>query len=412
MRENDPASSAIFSSDRSGEPLGPPDIPGYRLGDILGRGGMGCVYAARQVDPERDVAIKVLRSEIGSDASRRRFLREIGLLARIRHHSVVRILDAGATEQGNPYYIMERVEGRSWADAVRACPSDRERLTLFLQLCDGVAFLHREGILHRDLKPGNLLVDGDGRVRILDFGLARTVAASQLDVTRAGQPLGTLQYMSPEQWRNSSRVDGRTDVYSLGVILYELLGGEIGDELISSSELWLEDRSLHFRAARELTIDPQLCAVLEKALELDPDARLASLEALALDLRRYLTDRPVLARRTPMLRRAQLFARRNASSLGHIALIVTVLAGCFIAAQVQRERAVRSREHTESRVELATRVCADFLAEAEALGVDSPEWSRTVTQLVQMLDAIPVDRDEPAELTRLREHARELLARR
>jgi serine/threonine protein kinase len=376
-------------SEEGGIPFAPPHVPGYRLGAPLGRGGMGVVFRATQLEPDREVALKVLRGELSSPRARERFRREVEVLARIRHRSIVRILDAGVTEEGHPYYAMELVEGESWNQALESLDTERrplrERLALFLQVCEGVSYLHREKVLHRDLKPGNLRVDRAGRARILDFGLVRTVGGSAAEVTRAGEPLGTSQYMSPEQWRDSTTVDGRTDVYSLGVILFELLGGTLSDELLSSRDLWRPDLSLRNRARDELTVGADLQAIVERALEMDPEARISDPSALALDIRRFLTDRPVLARRTPPVRRARLFVRRHAAPLRRLGICLALLLTGTIIAASEWDRAERFRRAAEARSENTLEVCAFVLDE---LGTGTWEGKIPVDEMILTVDAV------------------------
>lgn len=380
-------------------PFAPPRIPGYELGEPLGSGGMGVVFRARQLEPRREVAVKVFRGELGSPRALARFRREIEVLASIRHRAVVRILDAGVTEEGCPYHAMELVVGTPWREHV-ADPglSRRDRLALFLQVCEGVAHLHREGVLHRDLKPGNLFVDAQGRARILDFGLARAASASAAEVTRPGEPLGTSQYMSPEQWRDAHSVDGRSDVYSLGVILYELLGGTLGEEIISSQDLWDDDRSLGRRAREELDVDADLKAIVERALEADPEDRTPNPEELALDLRRYLTDLPVLARRTPPLRRARLFLRRHAEPLRRLAVAGLILVVGTLASASDWRSSARYRDVTEAHVASTIGACEFILDEldtgAAAGKLKRDELIETLDEVIAVLGTLGTERGE------------------
>jgi len=394
-------------------PFAPPRIAGYELEELLGSGGMGVVFRARQLEPRREVAVKVLRGEMTSPRALARFRREIEVLARIRHRSIVRILDAGVTEEGYPYHTMELVVGTPWREAV-ASPtlSLRDRLALFLQVCEGVAHLHKEGVLHRDIKPGNLRVDAHGRVRILDFGLARAASASAVEVTRPGEPLGTSQYMSPEQWRDAHAVDGRTDVYSLGVVLYELLGGTLDEEIVSSQDIWEEERSLRLRAREELAVDRDLRAIVECALEVDPEARTPDPEALALDLRRYLTALPVLARRTPPLRRARLFLRRHAEPLRRLAIAGSILVLGALASAGDWIYSARLRDRTEAKVESTLEACDFILHELEggaAAGMlRREEVTETLDEVLAVLATIRAEQEGASPALPLIERAEAL----
>ena len=211
--------------------LGPETLPaGHRLGAwaivrLLGSGGMGEVYEARRADGQYQgrAAIKRLKRGMDSAAVLRRFEQERQALARLSHPHIARLLDAGADTTGLPYFVLEHVDGRHLDEAARGLPL-RERLGLFLQLADAVAHAHRHLLVHRDLKPGNVLVDGDGQVKLLDFGIAKALDPTDGDTTQAGVRPYTPHYASPEQVRGEP-VSTATDLYSLGVLLYQMLTG-------------------------------------------------------------------------------------------------------------------------------------------------------------------------------------------
>jgi hypothetical protein len=226
------------------EPVGPDPLEGRDLGDVviarlIAQGGMGRVYEARQRSPARTVAVKVMRPSRRSPAAVQRFRREAERLGRLRHPGIAQVFTAGACRlEGDetPYFVMEFIAGAE--SLVRACErrglTPRRRLEVFLAGCEAVAHGHAAGVVHRDLKPGNVLVDADGRPKVIDFGIARLMEDDSAGFTETGTYLGTRQYSSPEQCAGG-QVDARTDVYSLGVILHELLTGKLPYELTGTS---------------------------------------------------------------------------------------------------------------------------------------------------------------------------------
>ncbi|MEM7249222.1 MAG: serine/threonine-protein kinase, partial [Acidobacteriota bacterium] len=208
----------------------------YRLGRLLGVGGMGSVYEAEQERPHRRVAVKLLQAWLGSDAAGRRFEREAEFLGQLSHPGIAGVIESGLhrDEQGGltPWIAMELVDGRPIREHAEALElSSQERVGLILQACEAVSHAHSKGIVHRDLKPDNILVDRSGRVRVLDFGVARAMTEPEVATTKltmVGDIVGTLSYMSPEQaCGHSDQVDERSDLYSLGVVAYELLSGRL-----------------------------------------------------------------------------------------------------------------------------------------------------------------------------------------
>ncbi len=238
-------------------------FPQLEILEILGQGGMGVVYRARQRGLERDVALKVLPPEVGQDPEfADRFTREARALARLSHSSIVSVFDFGRAG-GLYYFIMELVDGPNIRQLLKAGRlSAREALAVVPQICDALQYAHEEGIVHRDIKPENVLIDRKGRVKIADFGLAKLIQRKETDTTLTGprQVMGTLHYMAPEQLERPAEVDHRADIYSLGVMFYEMLTGEL--------PLGRFEPPSH-RAA----VDGRLDGVVLKSLERDPDRR-------------------------------------------------------------------------------------------------------------------------------------------
>src|SRR5262249_54983221 len=210
----------------------PPRIGRYRILRLLGEGGMGAVYEAEQDNPRRPVALKVVRPGLVSPGLLKRFAQEAQILGRLHHPGIVPIYEAGVAEDGQPFFALELILGATLDEYVRRHALDpAARLGLLAQVCDAVQHAHEHGVIHRDLKPGNILVDEAGQPKVLDFGVARATDADLVTSTghtRPGQLVGTLSYMSPEQVAaDPAAVDQRSDVYALGVILFELLASRL-----------------------------------------------------------------------------------------------------------------------------------------------------------------------------------------
>src|SRR5690242_15376107 len=280
--------------DRNMELCGP-----YRLVRLLGSGGMGAVYLGERTDGEiqQKVAIKFLGAGNYRDFWHDRFLRERQLLASLNHPSIVKVLDAGHTQDGRPYLVMEYVEGIA-IDVYAASMAVREQLELFLRVCAGVSHAHRHLIIHRDLKPSNILVDGAGQPKLLDFGIAKLLDESG-DQTQTVERLLTPSYASPEQLRGDPQTTA-TDVYSLGAVLYKLLTGRSPHESITgkpeSIATLLGTRVIPPASSLHPGLPSDLDYIVRKALRMEPEERYASVDAFANDVRALLDSRPVQAR--------------------------------------------------------------------------------------------------------------------
>jgi hypothetical protein len=239
-------------------------FPQLEVLELLGRGGMGAVYKARQPGLDRLVAVKILPPEAGADpAFAERFTREARAMARLSHPNIVAVHDFGRTSDGLFYFIMEYVDGVNLRQAIRSGSiSPKDALAIVPQICDALQFAHDEGIVHRDIKPENVLLDKRGRVKIADFGLAKLLGHAPGDVSLTGtqQVMGTLRYMAPEQMEGTKAVDHRADIYSLGVVFYELLTGEVPVGRFAPP-------------SKKVEIDVRLDEVVLRALEEKPEQR-------------------------------------------------------------------------------------------------------------------------------------------
>ncbi|MFH0981601.1 MAG: serine/threonine-protein kinase [Planctomycetota bacterium] len=277
----------------------------YRLIRLIGLGGMGVVYEAEQQNPRRAVALKVLGGGPCVDPHRvKRFRCEVQALAQLKHPAIATIYEAGRTQEGQHFFTMELVDGVPLHVYVREkSVPPRQRLEVFRRICEAIHYAHQHGVIHQDLKPSNILVDAEGHPKILDFGLARITHADfplTLTLSETGGVAGTLPYMSPERARGHTQIDGRSDVYSLGVILFELMTGALpyGQTLRGPYEAL---RAICEEMPRKpSTLNGALRGEMEtimlKTLEKEPSRRYESAAALAGDIERHLTRRPIHAR--------------------------------------------------------------------------------------------------------------------
>jgi WD40 repeat protein/predicted Ser/Thr protein kinase len=336
-----------------------PAIPGYDDLKELKRGGQGIVYDALQDSTGRRVAIKVLlEGAFASAASRRRFEREIDLVASLRHPGIVRIYDSGSTEDEQPFFVMEFVEGRPFDEHLRTL-NIRSRVELLVQVAEAVHHAHQKGVIHRDLKPSNIRVDSEGAPHVLDFGTARSVErGSGATVSSPGQFLGSLPWASPEHARGDpAAIDVRSDVYSLGVIAYHALVGRFPYD-VGGSVFDTLKRILHEPPRRLRAIEPglhrNLEAILLTALAKAPEARYQSVGALIEDLRCYLRGDLVAARRTSQLELVFHFSRRHRALCASAAavLIVSIAAAILSTGFAVRARSAQQRAERERFVSL------------------------------------------------------------
>ncbi len=375
--------------------LDAPAIPGYRITRILGAGGMGTVYAAEQDAPRRQVAIKVLQSRSGSALAR--FKAEAEIMARLDHAGIARVLEAGEAE-GHPFLVMEYVDGTTLDQFTKNITLGR-KLDLFGALCDAVQHAHLKGVIHRDLKPSNVMVRAeDHRVVVLDFGIARLAADDDKTPlhTRAGELIGTPLYMSPEQaMLRADQVDVRTDVYTLGVMLYELACGELPYETRDAplpilTYMICEDPPISL-AKRGPQWRGDLDAITQHALAKEPANRYQSVASLAADVQRFRNGESVSVRTPTSLERARAFVRRRpvlaaalAGAVIALAVFATIVTVLWRDASHARHVAETAQAHTErARAELESRTNQLVLRQARvALGRDPTEalaWLATLT---------------------------------
>lgn len=341
----------------------------YRIIRLLGEGGMGTVYEAEQDQPRRVVALKIIRPGLTTPERLWRFKHESQALGRLQHPGIAQIHEANTADTGygpQPYFAMELIRGVSLDKYAETHPlSTRQKLALMAKICAAVQHAHDRGLIHRDLKPGNMLIDENGQPKILDFGVARvTESEGQPRLqTEVGQIVGTLAYMSPEQVVGDPRdVDTRSDVYSLGVILYELLSGRLpynvhGRQIHEAVHtIREEDPTALSSISRNYRGDVE--TIVGKALEKDKARRYESAAALAADIERYLRDEPILARPPSAGYQLQKFARRHRALVGGVAAVFVVLVAGIAVSSVL---AIRAR-----RAEQAALAARDRAVQAEA----------------------------------------------
>ena len=329
-------------------------VGAYLIDREVAHGGMGTVYEAHRVDDayQKRVAVKMIHRGHDNELILRRFRQERQILARLEHPNIAALLDGGASDDGQPYFAMEYVAGRP-IDV--HCAEERlplrDRLALFRQVCDAVQYAHRNLVVHRDLKPGNILVTADGQAKLLDFGIAKLLSEDEADdgasMTRAGLHPLTTAYASPEQVRGDE-ISTASDVFSLGVVLYELLSGVAPFRANDATPLELQRRitedspprpstaasadaatAMHFASERRLhrALRGELDTIVMMALRKEPERRYSSVEQFSEDVRRFLEGLPVRAQRDTARYRARKFVQRNRAAVAVGALLAVALMG-------------------------------------------------------------------------------------
>lgn len=400
----------------------------YRLLSLLGRGGMGAVYrAVREDDYEKAVAVKLLRGGLASAELRRSFETERRVLARLEHACIARLYDGGVTDDGQPYLVMELVEGGRplQLHCAEQRLGTRARLELFLRVCEAVQHAHRNLVVHRDLKPGNILVTPDGTPKLLDFGIARLLPdpaeAPDAAVTATALQALTPDYASPEQVRGEA-VSVATDVYSLGVMLYELLAGRRPyrfarlDPIEIARVICEQEPEPPSLAARTPPgswpgalppapeVDPDLDAIALTALRKEPERRYASVAELADDLRRHLAGRPVRARPDAWSYRAGKFLRRRRGLVAAVAVVLLSMSAGALATRHQARRAEASRQQAERRFaevrSLANALLFDIYGSVENLAGATPARELIVRSGLAYLDRLAAEAHDDGGLQR------------
>jgi WD40 repeat protein/serine/threonine protein kinase len=435
-----PASALETTEGLSASAPFPETIGHYRILEKIGEGGMGAVYLAEQDHPRRHVALKMIRPGVMSRGLLRRFEREADLLGRLQHPGIAQIYEAGEveTEVGRqPYFAMEYVDGvelRRYAEQHNL--GTRERLELVARICDAAHHAHLKGIVHRDLKPDNVLVveetttfgTGDaakfaqlGQPKILDFGVARATDSDIRMTTvesEVVQLFGTFPYMSPEQVSGDTReLDTRSDIYALGVMLYELLSGHLPFDLrhkpIPEAARVIREDEPQRLGTVQAAYRGDIETIVGKALEKDPSRRYQSAAELAVDICRYLANEPITAHPPSTFYQLKKFAKRNKGLVAGLALAFLVLVAGIISSLTFAVRAVRSERRALHGESAARREAYHFsLAAAEGVGSTDPlkalahlraapleyrgwEWRHLVARLESHCTAYAGDRHTP-----------------
>jgi serine/threonine protein kinase/Flp pilus assembly protein TadD len=374
----------------------PERVGRYRPSRCIGQGGMGVVYEAEQDNPRRTVALKVINAGVAHPNLLRRFEHEAHVLGKLQHPGIAQIFEAGTFDGGagvQPYFAMEFIDGATLTEFVNAEDfSSRQRLAMLASVCDAVEHAHQRGVIHRDLKPGNILVDSAGQPKVLDFGVARATDSDLQTTTlrtNIGQLIGTVPYMSPEQAAGDpSLLDTRSDVYALGVLGYEMLTGrlpyEVHHKLVHEAVRIIREDDPTPLSSINRFFSGDIETIIGRALEKDKDRRYQSAADLSADIRRYLNDEPITARPPSGWYKIRKFAKRNTAFVaGTVGVLLALVAGLVVSLTLLVR--ARDAEFDASRKAATAEQVADALSDLFSLtslfDVDDPSvaGSRTVT---------------------------------
>jgi non-specific serine/threonine protein kinase/serine/threonine-protein kinase len=388
-------------------------IGAYELVRELGRGGMGTVWLARRADQqfEKLVAIKLLKRGTDTDEVLRRFRAERQILARLEHPNIARLLDGGMTDDGLPYFVMEYVEGKPLTEFCRLnVLTIEERLRLFLKICAAVQFAHQNLVVHRDLKPGNILVTEDCEPKLLDFGIAKLLApgGEALEVTMNEHQRLTPAYASPEQVRGEP-VTTVSDIYTLGTLLYETLTGQNAHRFstphppptellrVVTQEEPLRPSAAATDVSTKRRLRGDLDNIILKALRKESGRRYAGIGSFSEDIQRHLENRPVIARKDTFSYRASKFVQRNKIVVAAAALIVLTLIGGIIGTAWEARRA--NRRFNDVR-RLAHSVLFDYHDAIADLPGSTAVREKLVKDSLEYLDSLAQEGGSDASLQR------------
>jgi non-specific serine/threonine protein kinase/serine/threonine-protein kinase len=368
----------------------------YKITGEICRGGMGVVFLAERDDDQfqKRVAIKIVAAGAHDPESLRRFRSERQILASLEHPNIARLLDSGVADDGLPFIIMEYVVGTPITEFCRALPLEK-RLSLFHEVCLAVHFAHQHLVVHRDIKPGNILVSSEGVAKLLDFGIAKIIAPLEADrapdsTAISLQPL-TPDYASPEQLRGGA-VSTASDLYSLGVLLFELLTEKrpyrfSGKTLEEAAQIASSDRPL---SAEGVPVD--LLHIVRKAMRAKPEERYASANELAADIERYLTGRPVLARRGGFRYIARKFVARHRAAVAAAAIVALVLlagaAALIHASRVAEAERAKAQQRFDQVRQLANSLVFEIHDGIATLPGSTPVRKTLVARALQYLDSL------------------------